>query len=54
MDKELTRVAETYEKYKVEIINCLDKKSRDFRYTTGIAECVNNHIKTIIKCAMDV
>ena len=49
MDKDLIRVAETYEKYKVGIINCLDKKSRGFRYTTGIAECVNNHIKTIIK-----
>lgn len=49
MDKDLTRVAETYEKYKVGIINCLDKKTRGFRYTTGIAECVNNHIKTIIK-----
>lgn len=48
-DEDLKRVAETYRKYKVGIINCLDKKSRGFRYTTGIAECVNNHIKTIIK-----
>lgn len=48
-NKELIRVANTYEKNKVGIVNCLDKKSRGFRYTTGIAECINNHIKTIIK-----
>lgn len=48
-DDELIKVAETYRKNLVGIVNCLDKKTRTFRYTTGIAECVNNHIKTIIK-----
>ncbi len=48
-DKDLVTVAETYEKNFVGIVNCLDKKSRGFRYTTGIAECINNHIKTLIK-----
>ncbi len=48
-NKELMTVASTYEKNFVGIVNCLDKKSRDFRYSTGIAECINNHIKTLIK-----
>ena len=48
-DEELCRVADTYKKNKVGIINCLDKKTRSFRYTTGIAENINNHIKTLIK-----
>ena len=48
-DDNLKHVAETYKKWKIEIANTLDKKSREFRYTTGIAECVNNHIKTLVK-----
>mgnify|MGYP003298449457 CR=1 FL=1 len=48
-DENLLRVAKTYQQFKYEIVNCLDKKSRNFRYTTGIAECINNHIKTLIK-----
>ena len=48
-DELLNKVADTYEENLVGIVNCLDKKSYNFRYTTGIAENVNNHIKTIIK-----
>lgn len=48
-DEDLNRVAFTYEKNKIGIINCLDKKTRSFRYSTGISECINNHIRTLIK-----
>ncbi len=48
-DDELLKVAETYRKNFVGIVNCLDKKTKPYRFTTGIAENVNNHIRTIIK-----
>ena len=44
-------VATTYRKWRYEIANGFDKKSRYKKYTNAIAEGLNNQLKTIIKSA---
>lgn len=44
-------VAKTYRKWRYEIANGFDKKSRYKKYTNAIAEGLNNQLKTIIKSA---
>ena len=51
-DDGLTRVAETYHKWRVEIANAITcKNEQGKRYSNGPAEGLNNAIKTIIKDA---
>jgi len=45
----LQSVGYTYDKWRVEIANGLAKNQNNIRYTNGIAESINNHLKTIIK-----
>ena len=45
----LQYVGYTYDKWRVEIANGLAKNQNNIRYTNGIAESINNHLKTIIK-----
>lgn len=45
----LQSVGFTYDKWRVEIANGLAKNQNNIRYTNGIAESINNHLKTIIK-----
>ncbi|MCQ2794321.1 MAG: ISL3 family transposase [Bacilli bacterium] len=47
----LKAVGRTYHKWRYEIANGFDKKSRDFHYTNAIAEGLNNQLKTITKSA---
>ena len=47
----LIDVANTYKKWRIEIANGLAKSQRSKHYTNGIAEALNNHLKTIIKMA---
>lgn len=47
----LKKVAQTYHKWRIEIANGLDKKSRQMKYTNSIAEEKNNELTTIIKNA---
>jgi len=45
----LQSVGYTYGKWRIEIANGLAKNQNNIRYTNGIAESINNHLKTIIK-----
>ena len=45
----LQSVGYTYDKWSVEIANGLARNQNNTRYTNGIAESINNHLKTIIK-----
>lgn len=47
----LKKVAQTYHKWRYEIANGFDKKSRQMKYTNSLAEEKNNELKTIIKNA---
>lgn len=47
----LIDVANTYKKWRIEIANGLAKSQTGKHYTNGIAEALNNHLKTIIKMA---
>lgn len=47
----LISVARTYHKWRYEIANGFDKKSRQIKYTNALAEGLNNQLKTIIKNA---
>ena len=47
----LQTVGYTYEKWRVEIASGFARNQNHFRYTNGIAESINNHLKTIIKTA---
>ena len=47
----LIDVANTYRKWAAEIANGLAKSQSGKHYTNGIAESINNHLKTIIKTA---
>ena len=47
----LIEVADTYRKWAPEIANGLAKNQNNKHYTNGIAESINNHLKTIIKTA---
>ena len=47
----LIDVANTYKKWRIEIANGLAKSQTNKHYTNGIAEALNNHLKTIIKMA---
>ena len=47
----LIDVAHTYKKWRIEIANGLAKSQSGKHYNNGIAEALNNHLKTIIKMA---
>ena len=47
----LIDVGNTYKKWRIEIANGLAKSQSGKHYTNGIAESINNHLKTIIKIA---
>lgn len=47
----LEEVGSTYRKWAVEIANGLARSQSGKHYTNGIAESINNHLKTIIKAA---
>lgn len=48
-DEEIKKVGRTYLKWMYGITNAFTKKSKQKRLTNGIAESINNHIKTTIK-----
>lgn len=48
---ELIEVGNTYKKWRVEIANGFARTQSGKHYTNGIAESINNHLKTIIKTA---
>ena len=48
-DEEIRKVGRTYLKWMYGITNAFTKKSKQKRLTNGIAESINNHIKTTIK-----
>lgn len=48
-DPALISVGNSYHKWKVEIANGLVKNKNDMHYSNGIAEAINNKIKTIVK-----
>lgn len=48
---ELIKVGNTYKKWRYEIANAFAKNSSGYNISNGIAENMNNHIATIIKCA---
>lgn len=50
-DKMLIDVGNTYKKWRIEIANGCAKSQTGGHYTNGIAESINNHLKTIIKTA---
>jgi len=50
-NEEFEEVGRTYKKWSVEIANGLAKSQSGRHYTNGIAESINNHLKTIIKTA---
>lgn len=50
-DESLIDVSNTYRKWAVEIANGLAKSQTGKHYTNGIAESINNHLKTILKSA---
>ena len=45
----LIDVGNTYRKWSVEIANGLARSQYGKHYTNGVAESINNHLKTIIK-----
>jgi transposase len=47
----LQSVGYTYDRWRIEIASGLAKNQNNVRYTNGIAESINNHLKTIIKTA---
>ena len=47
----LIDVGNTYKKWRIEIANGLAKSQSGKHYNNGIAEALNNHLKTIIKMA---
>ena len=47
----LTKVGQTYHKWRYEIANAFTKEAKQNRWTNAIAECINNQLKTIIKSA---
>lgn len=49
--EELQEVGRTYKKWAVEIANGLARSQAGKHYTNGVAESINNHLKTIIKTA---
>lgn len=48
-DPALISVGNSYHKWKVEIANGLVRNKNDMHYSNGIAEAINNKIKTIVK-----
>ena len=48
---ELIKVGNTYKKWRFEIANAFSKNSSGYNISNGIAENMNNHIATIIKCS---
>ena len=50
-NEQLRKVGRTYSKWNVEIARAFSNTNNGIRYTNSIAECINNHLKTIIKIA---
>lgn len=53
-DQILIDAGNTYRKWSAEIANGLAKSQYGKHYTNGIAESINNLLKTIIKYHMDI
>ena len=47
----LKKVAKSYHKWRYEIANGFNKRKTNFSYSNAVAENLNNHIKTLIKCS---
>ena len=47
----LTKVGDTFYKWRYEIANAFTNEAKRKRYSNAIAECINNQLKTIIKTA---
>jgi transposase len=47
----IQEVGRSYHKWRFEIANAFSKTQNNIRYHNGIAEIINNHIKSITKAA---
>jgi len=47
----LKKVGDTFHKWRYEIANAFTIDAKQNKYSNAIAECINNQLKTIIKCA---